>query len=95
MSLKLEKGCQSTKSVKNSIYFSHHQIHVHIHRGVARRYFKSSHNVIHESSLEVMAPGKPKVECPCRRTGGEWGGAEYATEHHIFNFLEMNVLNLF
>ena len=33
-------------------------------RGIARRLFKSRHNMIEERSLGVKAPGEFKVECP-------------------------------
>ena len=53
---------------------------------VARRLFKSRHNMIEKRSLEVKARGESKVERPCSAgvRGKRGGKAEYATERHFF-----------
>ena len=55
--------------------------------------FKSGHTMIEEQSLGAKAHFGSKVEPLQRDCGG--GMAEYATQRHIFNFLEMKVLKLF
>ena len=47
--------------------------HDTIYRGVARRLFKSRHNMIEGKILGVKALGESKVECPCRGNGGKRG----------------------
>ena len=57
-------------------------------KGVARRLFKSRHNMIKKRSRGVKALSKSKGARPCKQAEGEveGGGAEYATEPNIFNF---------
>ena len=42
--------------------------------GVARRLFKSTHNMIEQRSLGVKAPGESKAERLCRGNWGRGGG---------------------
>ena len=57
-------------------------------KGVARRLFKSRHNMIEERSLGVKAPVESKLEGV--RVKGI-GMDTYATGRHIFKFVEMKV----
>ena len=67
-----------------------------VDRGVARSLFKYRHNIIDSRRLRVKSLGESKVERSCallegpRRGGGVL--AEYATERHMFNFVEMKAL---
>ena len=45
--------------------------------------------------IEDMSPGGKDPVNLCRGNGGEGRGVEYATERHIFTFVEMKVLKLF
>lgn len=54
-------------------------------KGVARRLFKSRHNMIKKRSRGVKALSKSKGARPCKQTEGG-RVAEYATEPNIFNF---------
>ena len=45
--------------------------------------------------LRHVPNGESKIERLCRGNGGEGRGVEYATERHIFTFVEMKVLKLF
>ena len=68
---------------------------IQFYRGVARRLFKSRHNMIEGKILGVKAPGESKVELPCRGNGGRGGRvAEYATERHINFFFKTQNLCL-
>ena len=61
---------------------------IFIGRGIARRLFKSWHNMMKERRLgPLKALGGSKLEEGV-------GVAEYATERHIFNFMKINVLKL-
>ena len=65
-------------------------------KGVARRLFKSRHNMIEERSLGVKAPVESKLERPFKGSAGKGVGmAKYATERYIFKFVEMKVSKLF
>ena len=55
-------------------------------RGLARRLFKSRHNMVAESSLGVRPPVGSRQRAFVEETGE--GMVEYATEHHIFNFIK-------
>ena len=50
--------------------------------------------MIDERCLCVKDPGESKVEL-LQGGQGEGRGAEYATKHHIFNFVERKALKLF
>lgn len=48
--------------------------------------------MIEERSIGVKAPAESKLERPFRGSGGKGVGvAKYATERHIFKFVEMKV----
>ena len=59
--------------------------------GRARRLFKTRHNMIEERSLGVKV-SRFQGRAPLLRDGGRV--AEYSTELHILDFMEMNVLKL-
>ena len=60
-------------------------------RGVARGLFKSWDNTIEGGSGGLKPYSESKIERLCGGTAG-YRVTEYATERHIFYFMEMKVL---
>ena len=57
---------------------------IQFYRGVARRLFKSRHNMIEGKILGVKALGESKVELPCRGNGEGWRNMPLSTISELF-----------